>query len=86
MLSHPGDDTALAQTLLAAASARGRAWATLPSEPEREFVRAVVVTIGPGNITLALSKCALRALLLAVVDNTFYEPEDDLIERSRRLR
>ena len=48
-LSHPGDDTALAQTLLAAASARGRAWATLPSEQMREFVRAVVVkvTIGP---------------------------------------
>jgi hypothetical protein len=42
----------------------------------------VKVTIGPGNITLALSKSALRALLLAVVDNTFYEPEDDLIELS----
>ena len=83
-LSHPGDDTALAQTLLAAASARCRAWPTLTSEQVREFVRAVVVkvTIGPGNITIGLSKSALRALLLAVADNTFYEPEDDLIELS----
>ena len=50
----------------------------------REFVRAVVVrvTIGPSNITIALSKSALRALLLAVADNTFYESEDDLIELS----
>jgi site-specific DNA recombinase len=83
-LSNPGDDTALAQTLLAAASARCRAWPTLTSEQLREFVRsvAVKVTIGPGNITIALSKSALRALLLAVADNTLYEPEDDLIELS----
>ena len=54
----------------------------------REFVRAVVVkvTIAPGNITLVLSKCALRALLLAVVENSFYEPEDDLIELSVQAR
>jgi DNA invertase Pin-like site-specific DNA recombinase len=83
-LTHPGDDTVLAQTLLAAASARARAWPAVASEQVREFVRAVVVkvSIDPGNIRLALSKCALRALLLAVVDNTFYEPEDDLIELS----
>ena len=83
-LSNPGDDTALAQTLLAGASARCRAWPTLTSEQLREFVRAVVVkvTIGPGNIAIALSKSVLRALLLAVADNRFYESEDDLIELS----
>jgi len=72
-LSHPGDDTALAQTLLVAASARCRAWPTLTSEQAREFVRAMVVRvmIRPGTIVIALSKSALRALLLAVVDNTF---------------
>jgi hypothetical protein len=43
-LSNPGDDTALAQTLLAAASARCRAWPTLTSEQVREFVRTMVVT------------------------------------------
>ena len=83
-LSHPGDDTALAQMLLVAASARCRAWPTLTSEQVREFVRAVVVkvTIGPGNITIGLSKSAVRALLLEVADNTFYDPEDDLVELS----
>jgi hypothetical protein len=83
-LSNPGDDTALAQTLLAAASARCRAWPTLSSEQLREFVRAAVVkvTIGPANIAIAMSKCAWRALLLAVIDNTVYESEDDLIELS----
>ena len=40
------------------------------------------MTIGPQSIAIALSKSALRALLLAVADNTFYEPEDDLIELS----
>jgi site-specific DNA recombinase len=80
-LSNPGDDTALAQTLLAAASARCRAWPTLTSEQLREFVRTLVVkvTIGRQSIAIALCKSALRALLLAVVDN---EPEDDLIELS----
>ena len=80
-LSNPGDDTALAQTLLAAASARCRAWPTLTSEQVREFVRTLVVkvTIGRQSIAIALCKSALRALLLAVVDN---EPEDDLIELS----
>ena len=83
-LSHPGDDTALAQTLLTAASARCRAWPTLTSEQVRGFVRAVLVTvtIGPQSIAIALSKSALRALLLAGADNAFYEPEDDLIELS----
>jgi hypothetical protein len=47
-----------------------------------EFVRAVLikVAIGQGHITIALSKSAVRALLLAIANNTFYEPEDDLIE------
>jgi len=83
-LSHPSDDTALAQMLLAAAVVRCRAWPTLSSEQLREFVRAVVakVTIGPGNITIGLSKSAVRALLLEVADNTFYDPEDDLFELS----
>jgi hypothetical protein len=83
-LSHPGDDTALAQMLLVAASARCRAWPTLTSEQVREFVRAAVVkiTIGPANITIGLSKSAVRTLLLEVADNTFYDPEDDLVELS----
>ena len=70
--------------LLVAASARCRAWPTLTSEQVREFVRAVVVkvTIGPGNITIGLSKSAVRALLLEVADNTFYDSEDDLVELS----
>jgi hypothetical protein len=78
-LSNPGDDTALAQTLLAVASARCRAWPTLTNEQVREFVRTMVVkvTIGRQSIAIALCKSALRALLLAVVDN---EPEDDFIE------
>ena len=42
----------------------------------------VKVTIGPGNITIGLSKSALRALLLEVADNTVYDPEDDLVELS----
>src|SRR4029078_6323764 len=80
-LSNPGDDTALAQTLLAAASARCRAWPTLTNEQARALVRTTVVkvTIGRQSIAIALCKSALRALLLAVVDN---EPEDDLIELS----
>jgi len=51
---HPSDDTALAQMLLVAASARCRVWPTFTSEQMPEFVRAVVVkvTIGPGNITI----------------------------------
>jgi len=70
--------------LLVAASARCRAWPTFTSEQMREFVRAVVVkvTIGPGNITIGLSKSAVRALLLEVADNTVYDPEDDLVELS----
>jgi site-specific DNA recombinase len=83
-LSHAGDDTVLAQTLLAAARARCRAWPTLSDEQMRKFVRAVVrkVTIAPGNIAIALSKSAMRAWLLEVADNSSYEPEDDLIELS----
>ena len=83
-LSHPGDDTLLAQTLLAAARARCRAWPTLTGPQVREFVRVVVlkVTIGPGNIAIALSKSAMRAWLLEGADNTSYEPEDDLFELS----
>jgi site-specific DNA recombinase len=83
-LSHPGDDTLHAQTLLAAARARCGAWPTLTGEQVREFVRAVVlkVMIGPGNIAIALSKSAMRAWLLEEADNWSYEPEDDLIELS----
>jgi site-specific DNA recombinase len=83
-LSHPGDDTALAQTLLTAASERCRAWPTLSSEQLRGFVRAVVVkvTIGAQSIAIALSHSAVRAVLLAGADNAFYEPEEDLIELS----
>jgi DNA invertase Pin-like site-specific DNA recombinase len=81
-LSHPGDDTALAQTLLAAASARCRAWPALIGEQVREFVRAVLVkvTIGPDNIVIAVSKTAVRAGLLEVAHSPCYEPEDDLLE------
>ena len=59
-LSHPGDDTLLAQTLLAAARARCRAWPTLTGPQVRECVRAVMVkvTIGPGKIIIGLSKSA----------------------------
>jgi DNA invertase Pin-like site-specific DNA recombinase len=81
-LSHPSDDTALAQTLLAAASARCRAWPTLTSAQLRECVRAVVVkvTIDPGKIIIGLSKSAVRAWLLAAADHAFCEAEDDRIE------
>jgi len=74
----------LAQTLLAAARARCRAWPTLTGEQVREVVRAVVlkVTIGPGDIAIALSKSAMRAWLLEVAPNSSDEPEDDLIELS----
>jgi len=83
-LSHPDDDAALAQTLLAAAYDRCRAWPTLDAEQVREFVRTVLVkvTIGPAYIIMALSKSAARASLLEGPDKTFYEPEDDLIELS----
>ena len=83
-LSQPSDDAALAQTLLAAAGARCSAWPKVSVEQVREVVRAVVVkiTIGPHSIAIALSKSALRALLLGEADNTPYEPEDDLIKLS----
>jgi len=89
-LSSPGDDTALAQALLAAATAHCRAWPTLSVEQVRGVVRAVVVkiTIGLDRVTIQLSKSALRALLLpaAAAHNTAHEPEDDLIELNIEAR
>ncbi|HEU5296936.1 MAG TPA: recombinase family protein, partial [Burkholderiaceae bacterium] len=65
-LSAPGDDAALLQALLNAASARSRAWPTLTPEQLRQLVRAVVVriTVAPDALVLALNKGALRSLLL----------------------
>jgi site-specific DNA recombinase len=48
-LSSPGDDTALAQALLGAATAHCRAWPTLSAEEVRGVVRAVVVKITIGS-------------------------------------
>ena len=89
-LSNPGDDAALAQSLLDAASARCNTWPELTAEQVREVIHAVVVrvTIGAHHITIAASKSALRALLLAeaAADNPLDEPEDDLIELSIEAR
>jgi site-specific DNA recombinase len=89
-LSTSGDDTAVAQALLAAATAHCRAWPTRSAEQVRDVVRAVVakITIGVECIAIQLSKSALRALLLpaAAANHIAQEPEDDLIELNIEAR
>ena len=89
-LSTSGDDTAVAQALLAAATAHCRAWPTRSAEQVRDVVRAVVakITIGVECIAIQLSKSALRALLLpaAAANHIAQEPQDDLIELNIEAR
>ena len=80
-LSAPGDDAALLQALLNAASARSRAWPKLTPEQLRQLVRAVVVriTVAPDALVIALNKGALRSLLLPGASASPQPAEEDLI-------
>jgi hypothetical protein len=83
-LSAPGDDAALLQALLNAASARGQAWPKLAPEQVRQFVRALLmrITVAHDTLVIALNKGALRSALLPGASASAEPAEDDLIELS----